>query len=442
MKIILDDSMIKPEEEFAEGDEHAEAAGLDRALPVEPPRAVQAAPGEEREGQEIRPALDTARRVRFNPERHIRIEEASDSHPGAKPGDEIEFPLEPKYEFGRIASQTAKQVIIQHIREAEREATYDEYKGREGEVVAGVVQRIEGRNVYLELGRGIGILPQDEQIPHEHYRIGERLKALVLAVEKETRGPGIFLSRTHPKFLAKLFSIEVPEITAGTVEIKEIAREAGSRSKVAVASNDPAVDPVGSLVGQRGVRVSAVINEIGGEKIDIIEWADDPATFVSNALSPSKVLAVELVGPRREARAIVPDEQLSLAIGKGGQNVRLAAKLTGWKIDVHGPEEKKPRPAPGVETETAPEAEAPESRAAGVKEPTAEETPTPEPETEAGAPDRTAAAPSEAATREAGATGVENESVPTPAGSSETPVEKPKRKRVAKRKPAQTAEPS
>ncbi len=332
VKIVVDDTMVKSEEEIAAEEEGGskepeEAKGLPEAADAEEPMV---------------------RKVRFNPERHIRIEEAATINPAVKPGEELEFSLEPKYEFGRIASQTAKQVIIQRIREAEREATYNEYKGREGEVVAGIVQRIEGRNIFLDLGRGVGILTADEQIPHEHVRIGERVKALVLLVEKETRGPGIFLSRTHPKFLEKIFAIEVPEIPAGTVEIKHIAREPGSRSKVAVASNDPAVDPVGSLVGQRGVRVSTVINEIGGEKVDIVEWAPEPAAFIQNALSPAKVLAVGLSSERKEASVTVPEDQLSLAIGKGGQNVRLAAKLTGWKIDVHGPK-------PAVRT-TAPEA--------------------------------------------------------------------------------------
>ncbi|MBI4132870.1 MAG: transcription termination/antitermination protein NusA [Candidatus Sungbacteria bacterium] len=274
------------------------------------------------------------KKVRFNSERHILREEAQGIKPEVQAGEELEFALEARSEFGRIASQTAKQVIIQRIREVEREATYHEYKIKEGEIVSGIVQRLEGRNVFLDLGRGVGILPAEEQIPRERYVMGERLKALLLAVEKDIRGPGILLSRSHPRFLKKLFELEVPEITAGSVEIKAVAREAGSRSKIAVASNDPAIDPVGSMVGQRGVRVSTVMNEIGGEKIDIIEWAEDPARFIANALSPARVADVTLSSEMRTATVLTPPDQLSLAIGKGGQNVRLAAKLTGWKIDV------------------------------------------------------------------------------------------------------------
>jgi len=334
IKLVVDERMIKSEEEIAHEEAlGAETAAVEAASPLRP---------EIEELEEISPAVgagaegETAavRKVRFNPERHIMFEEAREIKPDVQPGEELEFALEPKREFGRIASQTAKQVIIQRIREAERDATYAEFKGREGEIVSGIVQRIEGRNIFLDLGRGVGVLPPEEQIQRERVAIGGRLKAILILVEKEMRGPGLVLSRSHPAFVKKLFALEVPEIQAGTVEIKQIAREAGSRSKVAVASHDPAVDPVGSMVGQRGVRVSTVINELGGEKIDIIEWSEDPARFVANALSPAKILDVTLDPERREATALAPDEQLSLAIGRGGQNVRLAAKLTGWKIDV------------------------------------------------------------------------------------------------------------
>ncbi len=327
IKTAVDETMIKTEEEI-EAEETTRAEGHDpggrelktRSDDTEEHGAIAGAP--------------ELRKIRFNPERHIMMDEARLIKADVNPGDELEFTLETKSEFGRIASQTAKQVIIQRIREAEREATFSEYKEKEGEIVSGIVQRVEGRNVFVDLGRGVAILPQEEQLPRERYQIGERLKCLLILVEKEVKGPGMYLSRSHPQFLKKLFELEVPEIAAGTVEMKAMHREPGSRSKIAVASNDPAIDPVGSMVGQRGVRVSTVINEIGGEKIDIIEWSDDHARFIANALSPAKVIHVELDTERREARVIVPEDQLSLAIGKGGQNVRLAAKLTGWKIDV------------------------------------------------------------------------------------------------------------
>jgi N utilization substance protein A len=211
---------------------------------------------------------------------------------------------------------------------------YNEYKQKEGEVLSGVIQRIEGRNVFIDLGKATGVLFPSEQVENERYRLGQRLKVYLMKVEADTKGPGIVLSRSHPTLVQKLFEIEVPEIFAGTVEIRAIAREAGSRTKIAVSSNEEGVDPIGSCVGQKGTRVQAVIDELGGEKIDIVEWSDDPAKFISNALSPAKVLNVELNEEKKEARVIVPADQLSLAIGKQGQNVRLAAKLTGWKIDV------------------------------------------------------------------------------------------------------------
>lgn len=278
---------------------------------------------------------DEAERLpRYNPERHILIEEAKTIKKDVQLGEELEFPLEEHEDFGRIAAQAAKQVILQKIREAERESIKKEYAGKEGEIISGVVQRIERGNVYIDIGRAVGIMFYNETIPNEHYRIGERLRFYLLSIQEETaRLPGIVLSRSHPRFISKLFEMEVPEIQDGSVEIKSIAREAGSRTKIAVASKVEGVDPVGSSVGQRGTRVMSVTNELGMEKIDIIEWSDDPEKFIASSLSPAKVKAVEIL-PRREARAFVPEDQLSLAIGKGGQNVRLAAKLTGWKIDV------------------------------------------------------------------------------------------------------------
>jgi len=269
----------------------------------------------------------------YNPDRHIWLKEAKEIKKGVEVGEELEFPLEDQSDFGRIASQAAKQVILQKIREIERDSVKKEYIGKEGEIVSGTVQRVERGNIYVDLGRASGIMFYTESIPGEHYRIGERLKFYLLAVQDETRVPGLILSRSHPKFVSKLFEMEVPEIHNELVEIKAVAREAGSRTKIAADSKVEGVDPIGSLVGQRGTRVMAVTNELGNEKIDIIGWSEAPDKFIAAALSPAKVVSVEVL-PRREARVMVPEDQLSLAIGKGGQNVRLAAKLTGWKIDV------------------------------------------------------------------------------------------------------------
>lgn len=273
-------------------------------------------------------------RVRFNTEHHIVIEDARRIKKDAQLDEEIVFPLEPKGDFGRIAAQTAKQVIIQKIREAEKVSVVAEYGKREGEIVSGSVNRMERGNLFIDLGRAQGILPYEEQIPGERYRQGERIRAYLYMVEESPRGVFLKLSRSHPKFLAKLFELETPEIAHGVVEIKSIAREPGSRSKVAVYSKDPHVDPVGSLVGQRGVRVSTVMSELSGEKIDIIEWSEDAKKFIEDALSPAKVISVDVEHEERQAKVLVSEDQQSLAIGRGGQNVRLAAKLTGWRIDI------------------------------------------------------------------------------------------------------------
>ncbi|MGC9611093.1 MAG: transcription termination factor NusA [Minisyncoccia bacterium] len=270
---------------------------------------------------------------RYNPDRHIFLKEAKKLKSDVQSGEEMEFPLEAQADFGRIAAQTAKQVVLQNLREAERSSIKDEFADKEGTIVSGVVQRFDRGNVFVNLGRAVGIMYPNESIPGEHYRLGDRMRFYILAVQEDARRPGIILSRSHPNFVAKLFEMEVPEIAEGTVEIKEIAREAGSRTKIAVASKEDGVDPVGSAVGQRGTRVMAVTNELGNEKIDIIEWSEDPAKFIGNSVSPAKAKLVEVL-ERREARVLVSEDQLSLAIGKGGQNVRLAAKLTGWKIDV------------------------------------------------------------------------------------------------------------
>ncbi|MEK7560822.1 MAG: transcription termination factor NusA [Patescibacteria group bacterium] len=325
IKTVVDETMVR----FDEDEEEATAAGGGDKDVVGSAAEGAGRPGEESAGAEME-----ERKVRFNSEKHLTVEEARATHPDAKAGDEIEFPLEYHDDFGRIAAQTAKQVIIQRLREIERETIFQEFKNREGEVASGIIQRMEGRTVFIDLGRAVAALPPEEQIPNERYQVGTRLKAMILAVERNPKGSGVFLSRSHPRLLKKLFEIEVPEIASGAVEIKAVAREAGSRTKVAVTSHEEGVDPVGSMVGQKGVRVSTVIHELNGEKIDIIEWAGDEREFVANSLSPARVLGVELNADRKEAAVTVAEDQLSLAIGKGGQNVRLAAKLTGWKIDV------------------------------------------------------------------------------------------------------------
>lgn len=270
----------------------------------------------------------------YNPEQHILLADAKFIKRDATVGDELIFPLEAKDNYGRIAAQTAKQVIIQKIREAEKVSVVAEYGKKTGEIISGTVQRQERGNLYIDLGRATGILPYDEQIPGERYRQGERIRALLYQVEESPRGIYLRLSRAHPDFLKKLFEMEVPEAQNGTVIFKAVAREAGSRSKVAVASSDAHVDPVGSLVGQRGVRVSTVTSELGGEKIDIIEWSDDIKNFIEEALSPARALSVEIDEDEHKATVTVAEDQQSLAIGRGGQNVRLAAKLTGWRIDI------------------------------------------------------------------------------------------------------------
>lgn len=274
-------------------------------------------------------------KIKFNPDRHILIEEAKKINPKVKPGDEIRFELSlPKdKEFGRIAAQTAKQVILQKIREAERETIFEDFKKKEGQIVSGIVQRVDKRNVYVDLGKAVGLMPFFEAIPSEHYRAGQRLKFYVSSVEKDSKGPKIILSRAHPKFVSRLFWLEVPEIQEGLVEIKAIAREPGSRTKIAVASTEENIDPIGAMVGQRGTRVAAVMEGLGGEKIDIVKWSENPEEFIANSLSPAKVSEIK-IDKKGVALAIVPDDQLSLAIGKNGQNVRLAANLCGWKIDV------------------------------------------------------------------------------------------------------------
>ena len=311
IKIVVDDSMLKADDEEDTEEEQ----------------------GELEEGE--------VRKVRFDAEKHIMIENAKLIKKDVELGEELVFPLEMKDDFGRIAAQTAKQVIIQKIREAEKESALTEFGQKEGDIVMGHVQRFERGNLYVDLGRVTAVMPYDEQIPGERYRPGERVRALLVSVDETARGIFLKISRAHPDFLEALFAVEAPELQNGTVEVKAIAREAGARSKIAVYAHDDHIDPVGSLVGQRGVRVSTVMSELGGEKIDIIEWSPEPAEFIEDALSPAQVMEVVIESEPDEENderghavvEVAPDQQ-SLAIGRGGQNVRLAAKLTGWKIDI------------------------------------------------------------------------------------------------------------
>ena len=277
-----------------------------------------------------------------NSSNQITLEDARKHHPAAQVGDTIADPL-PPLEYGRIAAQSAKQVIVQKVREAERDRQYAEYKDRIGDIVNGIVKRVEYGNVVVDLGRGEAIVRRDELLPREVFRNGDRIRAYIYDVRREPRGPQIFLSRTHPQFTAKLFAQEVPEIYDGIVEVKAVARDPGSRAKIAVISRDSSVDPVGACVGMRGSRVQAVVNELQGEKIDIIPWSPDIATFVVNALAPAEVAKVVLDEDRERIEVVVPDQQLSLAIGRRGQNVRLASQLTGWDIDILTEQEESER---------------------------------------------------------------------------------------------------
>lgn len=284
--------------------------------------------GEDRDPEDTRPL--------FNEEHHIMIDTARIIKNGAQLEDEITFPLDTHDDFGRVAAQTAKQVIVQKIREAEKASIIDEYGGRSGEVIMGTIQKYERGMVYVDIGRAIGIIPPDEQIPGERYNRGGRIKVFLYNVDDSPRGVTLKLSRTHPKLIESLFASESPEVASGVVEIKAIAREAGSRTKMAVYAEDEHIDPVGSCVGQKGIRVTTVMSEIGQEKIDIIPWSSDTKEYIANALSPAQIVNIEIDETEHKAFVEVLDAHLSLAIGKGGQNVRLAAKLTGWKIEIKG----------------------------------------------------------------------------------------------------------
>lgn len=313
LKLVVDESMLYTPEEI-------EALKEKKIIPSEDFDRVQ-------EGQEA------PKKVVFNPEKHIMVEDAKKESPKIQLGEELEIPLVSKQDYGRIAAQTAKQVILQKIREAEKDVIASEYRSKEGEIISGVVQRMEGSTVFVDIGKTLGLLNREEQIPGEFYRPAQRLKFYILKVEDGPKGSVVLLSRVYPKLVSRLFELEVPEISSGIVVIKSIAREPGFRTKIAVASTESSIDPIGSCVGQRGTRIMAVINELGGEKIDVILWQEDPAKFIANSLSPAKISGVK-IEDKNTATVFVAEDQLSLAIGKDGRNVRLAASLTGWKIDI------------------------------------------------------------------------------------------------------------
>lgn len=332
VKEVVDETV----REFPVFEEETEGEPAQSSTSIEASRPARHASDDATNKESADAGADEEKLPRYNSERDLTLEEAKKIKKDAKVGDIIEIELETQSNYGRVAAQTAKQVIIQKIREAERDAMFSEYKNREGEVLNGTVQRVEGRNVYIDIGKSVGVLFPSEQIERENYRIGQRIKVFLTKVDSSSKGPGITLSRVHPDLVKKLFELEVPEIFAGTVEIKAVAREAGERTKIAVSSNEEGVDPIGSCVGQKGTRVQTIIDELGGEKIDIVLWNDDIKKFIPAAISPAKVLSVETNEETKEAILKVAEDQLSLAIGKRGQNVRLAAKLTGWKIDIVG----------------------------------------------------------------------------------------------------------
>lgn len=294
-----------------------------------------------------------------NPGREVSVDEARKLRPAAQIGDVLSIEFTPR-SIGRIAAQAAKQVVLQRLREAEQRVVYEEFTDREGEVVSGAIQFIESRRIYVRLNRTEAILPLSEQVPNEHYHKGQRLKFYLLEIVQGSKGPQIIVSRSHPNLIRRLFQLEIPEVHNGLVELKAIAREAGHRTKVAVATSQENVDPVGCCLGPRGIRVQSIINELHGEKIDVIQWHSDPAVFISNALGPAQVAGTRIDEERKVATVVVPDKQLSLAIGKEGQNARLAAKLTGWRFDIKSVSAIEAEKAAAPETETAAEARIPE----------------------------------------------------------------------------------
>jgi transcription termination/antitermination protein NusA len=382
----------------------------------------------------------------------VTVEEARETKPDARAGDVIELELLDGEKYGRIGAQTAKQIILQRIREVERDQVFDQFASREGELITGSVSRVEPRAIILDVGKGVeAVLATSEQSPLEHYRIGQPVKAFVLEVRRSARGPQILVSRTHKGFLRRLFELEVPEIHAGTVEIKAIAREAGSRSKVAVASRQEGLDPVGATVGQRGARVQAVVAELAGEKIDVIPWNEDASVFVANALSPAQVLGVVIDEEHRIAAVTVPERMLSLAIGREGQNARLAARLTGWRIDIRSDvavAESAAAPAPdeapaAVDGEVAPVAEAP--AAAASAEPAAAADAERAPAETAAEPEAAAATPKKRTTKPKAASAtddVEAAAAPVDDAPVEEAAAAPAKRSRAKAKPADEAAPA
>ena len=330
VKTVVEDELKAEAEAEREERERLKAEGkLDEAGEAIPIKAeAPAEPGAE--------GAEEEKKLRWDPKTMISLSEAQAVKPEAVVSEEIWTELFPPKAYGRMAAQTAKQVIVQRLREAERETMYQEYKKKEGEILTGIVQRVEGRMVIMDLGHATALMPPPDQIEREQYTPGLRLKVYIVSVNTTPKGPEIIVSRAHPEMVRRFFTVEVPEVQNGVVELKSIAREAGSRTKVAVYSEQKNIDPVGSCVGQRGTRVQTIISELSGEKIDIIEWSNDAVKFISNALSPAKVLSIQLDEASKSAVAEVKEDQLSLAIGKSGQNVRLAAKLTGWKIDIVG----------------------------------------------------------------------------------------------------------
>jgi N utilization substance protein A len=384
-----------------------------------------------------------------DPTTQMTVADAQVHQPGAEIGDLVETEQLDQEAFGRIHAQTAKQVVLQRLHEAERNVVFDQYASREGELITGTVSRVEPRAIVLDVGKAEAILATTEQSPLEHYRIGQNVKAYVLEVRRSAKGPQIYVSRTHKGFLRRLFELEVPEVHAGTVEIKAIAREAGSRSKVAVASRQPGLDPVGATVGQRGARVQAVVAELGGEKIDVIEWSEDASTFVAKALSPAQVIEVRIDEEHRIANVVVPERMLSLAIGREGQNARLAAKLTGWRIDIRSDvsvaeaakaeaESRSAETAGAADTaETAAtEVGAPESTLAPELEPAAAPAAEATPEAPA-KPKRRKAAPAEPEP----AAQAEPAAAPAAEATPEAPA-KPKRRKAAPAEPTADGEAS
>ncbi len=357
IKTVVED--MPPEEEKTEEELAAEAEAAAKADLSAGASAKAEAPAEPGiEGEEVR---------RFNPKTEIQLTDAKGLKKSHEIGDEIKTELPVPGDFGRMAAQTAKQVIIQKLRETERESMFEEYKKKEGEILVGTVQRREGNLVLIDLGRITALLPPDEQIRSENYVPGAHLKVYLISVASTTKGPEVIVSRSHPEIVKKLFALEIPEIASGVVTIKSVAREAGSRSKIAVWTDEENIDPIGSCIGQRGARIQTIISELKGEKVDIIKYSDDPHEYIANALSPAKITKIDLNEEDKTATARVAEDQLSLAIGRAGQNVRLAARLTGWKIDIvsaagkapAAPEEKEDTETPeGKPAKEAPATEA------------------------------------------------------------------------------------